>query len=214
MKDIIEKPRPENTEAAQHIQHPIAEHPLGQFLRFIYEIGKTVVVVLVIYTLVHYLLIQPFQVEGSSMERNFHNDEFLMVQKISYAIKAPERGDVIVFKYPLNPSLNYIKRVIGLPGDKLTISDGKVIITNTDNPKGLVLNEGYLDAGKVTSVNGDTAERSWLIENNQYFVMGDNRDHSDDSRSWGTVPKQNLVGKVWVTVYPFSDFGLIAHATY
>lgn len=192
----------------------ISEHPIAYVFRYIYEIIKTVIVILVIALVIRTFLIQPFVVDGNSMEPTFHNAEYLMVEKVHYTLSTPQRGDIIVFKYPLNPSLNYVKRVIGLPGDRVVIANGKVVIFNNDHTEGLTLDETYLSASQLTRVNGDGRERSWVVAPDSFFVMGDNRDHSDDSRSWGLVPKANVVGKVWVTVYPVNEFGLVQHATY
>lgn len=200
--------------ADQEIQRMISEHPIAYVFRYIYEIIKTVIVILIIALVIRTFLIQPFVVDGSSMEPTFHNAEYLMVEKVHYALSTPQRGDIIVFKYPLNPSLNYVKRVIGLPGDRVVVANGAVSIFNNEHSDGVLLDETYLATGQLTRVNGSGTERSFMVAPDNYFVMGDNRDHSDDSRSWGLVPKANLVGKVWVTVYPMSDFGLVKHATY
>ncbi len=190
------------------------KHPVLQGFKFVFDILKTVVIVLVIALVIRYFLIQPYIVDGSSMEPNLHNHEYLIVQKVDYALHTPGRGDIIVFRYPKDPSLNYVKRIIGLPGDRVVVANGKVSIFNNNYPSGLQLKEPYLPPGQLTTVNGDGREYSWVVDANDYFVMGDNRDHSDDSRSWGFVPKANIVGKVWVTVFPFNEAGVIHHATY
>ena len=199
---------------ASQFSRPISEHPIAVFLRFLYEIIKTVLAVLLFAIIIRYLFIQPFIVDGSSMEPTFQNHEYLMVEKVNYFLHPPARGDIVVFKYPLNPSLNYVKRVIGVPGDRVVIAGGAVTIYNTAYPTGLRLNEVYLAPGLVTKVNGDVREKTWYVDDRHYYVLGDNRNHSDDSRSWGLVPEQNVIGKVWLTVYPFSDFGAVNHAQY
>ncbi len=214
MDQPTEQPATPEPAPAHNLSYPIAEHPISHFLRFMYEIIKTVVVVLVVALIIRYFLVQPFIVDGSSMEPTFHNHEYLIVEKVNYTVHTPARGDIIVFKYPLNPSLNYVKRVIGVPGDRVTIGDGKVTVYNNSYPNGLQLREPYLQEDQITKVNGEEKDRTWVVDDNRYFVMGDNRDHSDDSRSWGLVPKENIVGRAWMTIYPVYDFGTVEHATY
>lgn len=193
---------------------PVSEHLLSRVFRYVYDIIKTAVFVLVFALVVRSFLIQPFIVDGSSMEPTFHDQEYLMVEKLGTTIKKPTRGDIIVFRYPLQPSLNYVKRIIGVPGDRVVIGGGKVTVYNNANPSGLVLKEHYLSNNTQTLVRNELVEHSWVVNNDGYFVMGDNRDHSDDSRSWGLVPGKNVIGKVWITVYPLANFGLIEHAEY
>jgi len=193
--------------SVEYVARPVSEHPLAVVFRYIYEILKTIVIVIIMYLLIRAFIFQPFEVDGSSMEPTLHNNEFLIVQKVTSYFHDVQRGDVIVFKYPNDPSVSYVKRVIGLPGDKVTIANGKVTIYNAANTTGLVLNEKYLSQGQLTSINNDFTERSWTVDQDKYFVLGDNRDHSDDSRSWNFVPKSNIVGTVWLTVYPLKDFG-------
>lgn len=213
---MIEHAETESTqvEDIEHTTKEMSEHPLTALFRYLYEIIKTVIIVLVFALAIRTFAIQPFIVDGRSMEPTFHDHEYLMVEKINFAFHAPNRGDIIVFRYPLNPSLNYVKRIIGLPGDRVVVSQGKIIIYNNEHTQGLELKEPYLASETLTRVQGDTRERTWIVEPDTFFVMGDNRDHSDDSRIWGTVPKKNIVGKVWVTIYPFENFGLVQHSNY
>jgi len=166
------------------------------------------------YLVIRTFVFQPFEVDGSSMEPTLHNNEFLLVQKVTSYFKDVSRGDVVVFRYPGDTKVSYVKRVVGLPGDKVSISGGKVVIYNFQNPNGLTLTENYLTTGQQTKVNNDFAEHNWTVDANEYFVLGDNRDHSDDSRSWNFVPKDNIVGQVWLTVYPIKDFGTIEKVSY
>lgn len=196
------------------IERAVSEHPLSLFFRYVYEIVKTVVIVLFFALLIRTFLIQPFVVDGSSMEPTFHNREYLMVEKLNFALHKPNRGDIVVFRYPVDPRLNYVKRIVGLPGDRMEISGGKVTIFNNNNPSGMSLSESYIPTTVQTKVTGDTIKHTWVVDAKSYFVLGDNREHSDDSRSWGLVPEQNIIGKVWITVYPFDNFGLVHHANY
>lgn len=138
------------------------------------------------------------------MEPNFHNGEYLIINEIEYRFESPERGDVIVFKYPKNPNEYYIKRIIGLPGEKVQIKGGQVTIFDKNNLSGFALEEDkYLPGGRVT--RGDV---SIVLGEDEYFVLGDNRSASSDSRVWGVLPKQNIIGKSWIRAFPFSRFAI------
>lgn len=170
---------------------------------FIWDLVKVVVIALVIIIPIRYYVIQPFIVSGSSMEPTFENGQYLIVNELDYHISSPKRGDVIVFKYPKNTSEYFIKRVIGLPGEKVLIQNGKVIIYNTANPNGFALDESYLPAGLYTEA---TTDQPITLGPDEYFVLGDNRPASSDSRFWGDVPSNDIVGKVVLRAYPFSQF--------
>ncbi len=185
----------------------------------IWELVKMVFWVVVIIVPLRVFLIQPFFVQGASMEPNFEDKEYLIVNEFGYKttnigfvfgkekrifftvkpFKELKRGDVIVFRYPKNPSVYYIKRVIGLPGEKIEIRDNKIKIYNTQNPEGFVLDEsGYLSSNVETA--GDQVVQ---LSEAEYFVLGDNRNYSSDSRSWGPVPERDVVGKVLLRAWPF-----------
>ncbi len=171
---------------------------MKSILSFIWEIVKITAITLAIIIPIRYFLIQPFFVKGASMEPNFQDGQYLVIDEISYRWRAPERGEVIVFRYPPDPSQFYIKRIIGLPGDTVEISNGQVEIFNTEHPLGFILNEsGYLPAGLATY--GDINQK---IGPDEYFVLGDNRQASFDSRRWGLVPRSNITGRVWVRAWP------------
>ena len=175
----------------------------------IYEIVKTITFVLLAAFLIRFFLIQPFVVEGQSMEPNFHNQEYLIVEKVSYKIGEPHRGDVVIFKAPSNPDYDYIKRVIALPGETIKIANNTIYIN------GHAIDETYLAPDELTTVSYDpkmTLERT--LGENEFFVLGDNRDHSSDSREFGVLTKDKIIGKVFVTVYPWSNFGLLPHPEY
>lgn len=168
-----------------------------------FSLAKSFDIVLVIGLLFKALILQPFIVEGSSMEPNFHDKEIMLVDKISYRFKTPARGDVIVFKAPKNPGEDYIKRIIGLPGETVQIAKGEVFIN------GVLLNENYLPSSEVTDNETGKLLFSQTLKTNQYFVLGDNRGNSSDSRTWGVMPRANLIGRAWWNIYPFSSFGRI-----
>lgn len=156
--------------------------------------------VLLIVLPIRYFLIQPFFVDGASMEPNFDNGQYLIIDELSYRLRPVERGEVIVFRPPLNPASFYIKRVIGLPGESVEITDSRVEIFNKDHPLGFVLNESaYLSSGAFMA---DMKKQS--LGPNDFFVMGDNRQASSDSRYWGSVPRQNIIGRVWLRAWPLA----------
>jgi len=167
-------------------------------LLVIWEVLKVVLISLLIIIPIRYYLIQPFYVRGASMEPGFDDGEYLIIDELSYRLGEATRGDVIVFKYPRDPSQYYIKRIIGLPDETIMIRDKKVIIYNDQYPDGVVLDESaYLDEN--TETYGDL---EIILKSNELFVMGDNRQASSDSRRWGTLPKDLIIGRVWLRAWP------------
>lgn len=175
---------------------------------FLLELLKIVLISLAIIIPVRYYLIQPFIVRGSSMEPSFYDGEYLIIDEISYRFDEPERGDVIVFKYPKDNSQYYIKRIIGLPSETVEIEDGEIMIYNNKYPEGDELEEEYL-VGIETP--GDLKVS---ISEDNYFVLGDNRRASSDSRVWGLLPENNIIGKVWVRGLPPNRLGIIKTPEY
>lgn len=170
---------------------------LKKILSFSWETAKLAFVSLAIILPIRYFVIQPFFVLGASMEPNFENGDYLIINEIGYRLDKPRRGDVVVFKYPNNPTQYYIKRIIGLPGEVLTITDGKVSIKNKENPDGFALKEDYL---KGVETYGNISRTLGFDE---YFVLGDNRGASSDSRMWGPLNEKFIVGKVLLRAFPF-----------
>lgn len=140
-------------------------------------------------------VVSPFVVDGESMHPTFENLDYLIIDELVYDFKAPTRGDVIVFRYPNNPSIFYIKRIIGLPGETVSINHGVVTVTTTDGAK-LLLAEPY-----VVSEDATYTKNVSLLPG-EYFVMGDNRPNSSDSRVWGPLPKKNIIGRVDLRLLP------------
>lgn len=175
--------------------------------RFLYEVIKTTAIIIIVAFLIRYFLIQPFVVEGESMEPNFHNNEYLVIQKVSGYLNKYNRGDVVVFQYPRNPEVSYIKRIIGLPGEKIKFDQGEVIIFNAQFPKGQQLDEDYT----LSTFDETNLVVEKTLASDEYFVLGDNRNNSSDSREWGPLQKKYIQGKVLVRLYPFSEAGF-AHA--
>lgn len=173
------------------------------FFVFAWEIFKIFVVSLAIIIPIRYFLIQPFFVQGASMEPNYEDGQYLIIDEITYRFREPERGEVIVFKYPQNPSEFFIKRIIGLPGETLKISGSQIIIENESNPDGFILDESsYLK--NIPNMGQETL----ILKNDEYFVLGDNRSASFDSRRWGALPKRDIIGKVWIKAWPISQAGI------
>ncbi|MFA7244090.1 MAG: signal peptidase I [Patescibacteria group bacterium] len=192
---------------------PIENQPARDFLYFLWDLLKTGIVVFVIAFAIRYFLIQPFVVEGSSMMPNFIDTEYLLAEKLTYSLYQPNRGDVVIFKYPKNPSVNFIKRVIGLPGETVTIENNTIKIINNDHPNGFMLDESaYLPSGTQT-ITGEKIY-SITLRDKEYFVMGDNREHSSDSREWGVLPKTNIIGRAWLIIKPLDRFGIEHRISY
>ncbi len=160
------------------------------------EMTKILIFTILLFTTLHFT-IQNFYIQGESMEPSLHNREYILVNKTAYLIQQPERGDVIVFHYPLNPRMNFVKRIIAMPGDTLSIIGQKVIVNS------VVLNEPYIN---LQDKNSEFASfQNMHLGTNQYFVMGDNRGNSSDSREWGFVPEQNIIGKATIVLWPLNE---------
>ena len=183
--------------------------PKNEILAFIWETTKVVVISLAIILPIRYYLVQPFFVKGASMEPNFEDGDYLLVDELSYRFSEPVRGDVIIFRYPGDTSQFFIKRIIGLPGETVEIKNNEVMIYNVDDPDGVVLSEEYLDA--VQETLGNMIMR---LDGNEYFVLGDNRLRSSDSRRWGPVNKTLITGKAFIRAWPFNRFDKIQPITY
>ena len=175
-----------------------APNAASPVLGFFFELIQVVAVSLAIIIPVRYFLIQPFYVKGASMEPSFFDHEYLIIDELSYRLRNPERGDIIVFRYPADPSQFFIKRVIGLPGETVEVNDGIVTVYNDEHPNGSALDEQvylpeeYLSVGKKTLT----------LKSDEYFVMGDNRPASLDSRYFGAVKRSAIVGRVWLRGWP------------
>ena len=184
---------------------------LKNFFVFSFELIKIVVISLVIIIPIRYFLIQPFYVKGASMEPSFYDHEYLIIDEITYRFNEPQRGDIVVFRYPRDPREYFIKRMIGLPGDEVQIKDGVVTIFNEQNPEGAVLDEYYLSDGVKTY--GLTEEKI-VLGDNEYYVLGDNRNSSKDSRSFGPVNESFITGKVLFRGWPFNRIQLFDSPEY
>lgn len=178
------------------------------------DIIETIVVAAAIFVVVYLVLLQPHQVRGASMKPNFNDGEYILTDKISYRFNEPQRGDVIIFTSPTDPDVDFIKRIIGFPGEKVKISDGKVTVANTEIKTGFVLQEPYETLGPTAGGKEAPQNTEVTIGDNEYFVLGDNRLESFDSRSWGNLPKKNIIGKAWLRYWPLNKFGFVNHPKY
>jgi len=159
---------------------------------------------LAFFSIVYLFLFQPHQVRGNSMYPNFHDGEYILTNRITYRLREPKEGDVIIFRAPKNEEYDYIKRIIAAPGKCLQIINGKVYLD------GKILEEPYLPQDYITSPGSFLqAGATICVPEKNYFVLGDNRPHSSDSREWGFVPRQNIIGKAWFRYWPLSQLGLI-----
>lgn len=175
----------------------------------ILEFLKVAILAGVTICLIRYFLFKPFYVKGASMEINYFDHEYLIIDELSYRFHEPVRGDVVVFRYPNNPSEYFLKRVIGLSGERVKVSEGKVTVYNDQFPEGVILNETYLSKDILTD-----GEKIVSLGYGQYFLMGDNRPNSFDSRRFGPVDKELIVGRTWFRGWPFSRAQFFSSPTY
>lgn len=166
------------------------------------ELVETLLFTLLIYLVIRTFLFENYRVVGSSMETTLHNDEFLVVNKLAYRLHPPQRGDIIVFREVGSGDRKLIKRLIGLSGETVEIANGQVFVD------GQALDEPYI------SVSGRYNSEPTTVPEGEVFVLGDNRNNSSDSHMWGTLPRENIVGKAWLRYWPPSQWGLIPHETY
>jgi len=179
-------------------------------LAFFFELIQVAAVSLAIIIPVRYFLIQPFYVKGASMEPNFYDHEYLIIDELSYRFGPPQRGDVVVFRYPLDQKQFFIKRVIGLPGETVEATADGVKIYNSEHPNGFMLDESYLADGMPPS----PMQKTETLKADEYFIMGDNRPSSLDSRYFGAIKRSDIVGRVWVRGWPFDRWKAFDRLTY
>ena len=177
----------------------------GSVGSFIWELARVIIIAFAIMIVFRLFVAEPFTVSGSSMVPNFHNREYLIINKLGYRLHKPARGDVIVFKYPKDTTQYFIKRIIALPGEKVQVKDGHVIIYNSQYPGGQRLDEPFLPNDDITAGKDEVV----TLGSDEYYVLGDNRTASSDSRVWGILPKNDIVGKVFLRVFPLTNFGII-----
>jgi signal peptidase I len=191
----------------RYILFKISLPGMRQFLLVIWETIQVAVISLAVVLVVRNFIIQPFFVDGSSMVPNFQDGDYLIIDELTFRFREPQRGEVIVFKFPQNESSYFIKRVIGLPGDTVQVKNGVVNVFNQDNPEGVQLSENYL----ISKTPGDI---QMTLQTGEYFVLGDNRTMSYDSRSWGVLPAKEIVGLVRLRLWPINSAKAITAPQY
>lgn len=172
----------------------------GTLRAFIGELVRFALIALLIVVPIRVFIAQPYIVSGASMHPTFENGDYLIVDQLSYRLEKPTRGDVVIFRYPDNPSKFFIKRVVGLPNETVIISGGQVTIVNEDYPAGTTLPESYLTE-RTTGITDVT------LNEHSYYVLGDNRDESLDSRIFGPLPENLIVGKPFIRLLPIFHAG-------
>lgn len=184
------------------------------FFAMVFEILKTIFIVGVLALIFRVFIIQPFIVEGHSMDPTLSDKDYLLIDKISYKFFQPQRGDIIVFRYPKDERLNYIKRVIGLPGERVRVTDREVTVFNSEDSISMVLNENYLLDPDGKKINTGQKVIEVEIPANSYFVMGDNRLGSSDSRIWGALDKSEIIGRFLFRLFPLNHLQLFHRPEY
>lgn len=182
---------------------------LKAIFTFFLDIIETIVVALCFFVIVYLFFLQPHQVIGNSMLPNFHDKEYILTDKISYRVRQPARGEVIVFKSPEDKDKDFIKRVIGLPGERVKIAQGKVFVDDEE------LTETYLDSDLRTPTGTFFVEnQEFTVPQDNFVTFGDNRLNSSDSRTWGFLPKSAIIGRALLVYWPPHRARLVGEVTY
>ncbi len=179
------------------------EKPKNGFLQGLGDFTKFASIVIVVVIAIRFFIAQPFIVSGASMAPNFASSDYLIVDEISYRFHTPQRGDVIIFHPPVDMSTYYIKRVIGIPGDNVSVKNGVVTIKNKQYPNGIILNEPYITKDTLSE------DKDVDVPAGEYFVMGDNRPESFDSRGWGLLPEKNITGRALMRLFPVDKLNFL-----
>ena len=165
---------------------------------YIWEVIKFFILAVVIVAPIRFFVAQPFIVQGASMNPTFATGQYLIIDELSYRFNEPERGDVVVLRFPRNPSRFFIKRLVGLPGETLDIKNGVISITTAENAEPFILEEPYVTFLKTDGGDDEIVK----LKEGEYFVMGDNRPNSSDSRDWGILPENLIIGKAFLRLFP------------
>jgi signal peptidase I len=193
----------------QNVGGQVPQEEKGGWGAEVLEFFKVLIVAVAVALPIRYFIAQPFIVNGASMVPAYENGEYLIIDEATYYFfREPERGEVVVFRYPLQPQQFFIKRVIGLPHERVEIRNGEVWIKNDEYPNGFLLPEPYLPEGFFTS--GDTEVK---LSDKEYFVLGDNREFSSDSRRWGALDRRFITGRAFMRAWPLSRIGIIENFT-
>ncbi|MCZ6529391.1 MAG: signal peptidase I [Chloroflexi bacterium] len=189
--------QPFNQPTQPTITEPKPPSIVRRMLGFLGSVLQTIVFAVILFVVVN-MLTARIRVEGDSMEPSLVDGQFVVVNKLAYSLQDPQRGDIVVFRFPLNPERRFIKRIIGLPGDHVQVQDGQVFID------GNLLNEPYL---AVPPAYNDR----WDVGLNEVFVLGDNRNNSSDSQNWGALVLEDIIGKAFLVYWPMDSMGWIPH---
>ena len=204
----MKKNKEEKNIEKQEITVPIKKNFWKSSLSFSLEIAKTIIISLAIIIPIRYFLVQPFLVDGASMQPNFYDNEYLIVDEISYRFNEPKRGEVIVFKNPEKKSQYFIKRIIGLPSETIKIEDGYIYIKKIDDGEFVKIDEtNYLPEDTKTL----GFSRTLKLQNDEYFVLGDNRANSKDSRILGPIQESLISGRAWIRGFPFNKITIFKY---
>lgn len=198
---------PVETPPQEPLQNQNGQGALVNIGLFILELIKIGLMAGLTIWMVRYFLFKPFYVKGQSMEPNYFEKEYLIIDELTYRFREPVRGEVIVLKAPVAENDFYLKRIVGLPGERVKVEDFKVIIYNQEYPEGKVVEENYLTESTPGSI-------SVTLGPSQYFVLGDNRDSSFDSRRFGPIEKKDIVGRTWLRGWPVTRVGILTTPKY
>ena len=176
---------------------------------FFWDVFEVIVFAVGIFFFIYLLVMRPHKIDGLSMMPNFPNNEYLLTERVTYYLRNPERGDVVIFTPPVTNLDEYIKRIIAVPGETVMVKGGRVYIN------GKLLNEPYIDDSAPTQAGTFLAEgEEYKVPEGEYFVMGDNRPNSSDSRYWGPITENTISGRAWVIYLPLKLAGVVPAPAY
>lgn len=176
---------------------------------FVFDFLKVFIIAVAIIIPIRWFLFQPFVVTGDSMRPNFQNGNYLIIDELSYHFRSPERGEVIVLRFPNDRTQFFIKRIVALPGERIVVDNGHAVVYNQAHPEGITLDETYLPSNNITYGNIDRT-----LGPDEYFVMGDNRLSSSDSRVWGPLQRKDIIGRVYFRVFPLKELQVFGNPAY
>ena len=208
---VLNMNTPQNhVEQAPQVNKQLPQNDKQSTVSYFWEVVKFFILAVVVVAPIRFFIAQPFIVQGASMDPTFATGQYLIIDEISYRFNEPERGDVIVLRYPKNPSKFFIKRLVGLPGDTLTIENGVVSIATEKSPESFILDEPYITFPKTDGRDNEVV----VLGEKEYFVMGDNRASSSDSREWGVLPQDHIVGQAFLRLFPIGTASFFPGQTF
>lgn len=196
----------------------MAQNFLSSVGNLVLDIFESLIIALAFFVITYLFAFQPHEVVGSSMNglANFHDGQYILTDKLTYRFREPHRGEVVVFKYPLKKNTDYIKRIIALPGEEIMLKNNRIYIYNEEHPEGFALDETpYIGSDVQTEPRAFLKEGEKVkIPSESFVAMGDNRPDSSDSRTWGFVPKSDIIGRSYFRYWPTNEVGLLKTPTY